>query len=63
MTRIRTVVGAAALVFLLASPASAGVEVGADAPHFDAGDSINTEPMTVTDLKGRLILLELFATT
>ena len=56
--------GAVALCALLsAGPASAGVEVGAEAPTFDAGDFINTEPVTIADLAGRLIFLELFSTT
>ena len=63
MTRIRALVGASALVLLLASPASAGVEVGEEAPDFSAGGCINSEPISIAELKGRLILLELFSTT
>jgi hypothetical protein len=63
MTRIRTLVGATALVLLLAAPASAGVEVGAEAPDFSAGGCLNSEPITLAELKGRLVLLELFSTT
>lgn len=63
MTRIRMLVGALALVPLLAAPASAGLEVGAEAPDFSAGGCLNSEPISVGELKGRLILLELFSTT
>ena len=55
--------GALALVFLLATPASAGIEVGADAPDFESEGTFNTEPLKLSDLRGRLILLEFFKTT
>lgn len=60
----RTLAGAFALTLLLAvTPASAGVEIGADAPEVTGGDFINTEPVKLSELKGRLVLLELFSTT
>ena len=57
--------GALALCVLLsAGPAMAGgVDVGAEAPSFGAGAFINTEAVSIEDLAGRLILLELFSTT
>jgi hypothetical protein len=62
--KIKTFAAAAALsTLLMVSPAHAGVEVGADAPDFDAKEFINTEPVKFSELKGRLILLELFTTT
>ena len=62
--RPRTLAGALALTLLLAAtPASAGVEVGAEAPDFDGGEFINSEPFKISDMKGRLMLLELFSTT
>lgn len=63
--KIRHLAGAAALAILLsASPAAAeGVAVGADAPDVTAQGFINTDPVKLSDLKGRLILLELFSTT
>ena len=62
--RIRTILGATALEFLfMATPASAGVDVGADAPDVTADSFFNTEPVKLSELKGRLILLELFSTT
>ena len=62
--RIRTLAGALALSLLLVpAPASAEVEVGADAPDMSAQEFINTEPVKLSELKGRLILLELFSTT
>ncbi len=62
----RTLAGAIALsLLLLVAPASAGegVEIGAEAPDVSGGDFINTEPVKLSELKGRLILLELFSTT
>ena len=60
----RTFAGAVALsLLLLATPASAGVEIGAEAPEVTGADFINTEPVKLSELKGRLILLELFSTT
>ena len=62
--RTRTLAGLMALaVFLMAAPASAEVGVGEEAPSFGAGAYINTEPVELEQLKGRLILLELFSTT
>ena len=62
--RIRTLLGATALfVLLLASPAVAEQAVGEEATSFGAAGYINTEPVEISDLKGRLILLELFSTT
>jgi hypothetical protein len=60
----RILLGAAALSLLfISAPASAEVAVGADAPTFQSGDYVNTDPVQISDLKGRLILLELFSTT
>ena len=61
----RGFLGALAVVFLLATPASAGdgLEVGAEAPDFGSEGCFNTEPVKLSDLKGRLVLLELFSTT
>ena len=47
---------------MLATPASAGLEVGEEAPDFESGGILNSEPIALSDLKGRLILLELFGT-
>jgi hypothetical protein len=63
VTRTRCLLGALALVLMLSSPASAGVEVGSEAPDFGAGGQFNSEPVKLSELKGRLILLELFSTT
>jgi hypothetical protein len=61
---IRMLAGALALSAVLAGgPARAEVAVGESAPDFGAREFINTEPLTFTELKGRLILLELFSTT
>ena len=62
--RLRPAPLALALLFLLAPPpAGAAVEVGADAPNVTAEGFVNTEPVTLEDLSGRLILLELWKTT
>lgn len=62
--RIKFLAGAVALSALLfAGPAHAGVEVGEEAPSFNSGDFINCEPIQISDLTGRLVLLELFTTT
>jgi hypothetical protein len=53
----------AAIVLLGAAPATAEVPLGEDAPEVEAQDFINTQPVKLTDLSGRLILLELFTTT
>lgn len=53
-----------ALVFALgAVPAQAGLEVGAEATEVSAAEHINIDPVTLNELKGRVILLELFTTT
>ena len=44
-------------------PAIAEVETGAEAPEVDAKEYINTEPITLSQLSGRLIFLELWKTT
>jgi hypothetical protein len=62
--KFRTLAGATALAFLLpAAAARAEVAVGEEAPTFEAADFINTEPLDLSALKGRLVLLELFSTT
>ena len=48
---------------LLAGPARAEVPVGDDAPDVKAEHFLNSEPVTVAQLEGRLIFLELFTTT
>ena len=63
MIRSRCFLGAIALVLMLSTSASAGVEVGAEAPDFGAEGQFNSEPVKLSDLKGRLVLLELFSTT
>jgi len=62
--RFRTVAGAAALALLLqAAPVRAEKAVGEEAVTFGAGGCLNTEPVEVGNLIGRVILLELFSTT
>ena len=57
-------VGALALVLALGfAPAIAEVPVGEEAPDVEAQDFLNTNPVKLSDLSGRLILLELFTTT
>ncbi|MCA9316323.1 MAG: hypothetical protein H6806_01000 [Planctomycetes bacterium] len=54
---------AALLLGLAVGPAHAGPEVGADATDVSAQAHINIDPVTLNELKGRVILLELFSTT
>jgi hypothetical protein len=62
--RIRTVAGAAALALLLHAPSvRAEKAVGEEAITFGSGGCLNTEPVEVGNLVGRVILLELFSTT
>jgi len=56
--------GAVSLSLLLAPPpARAELEPGAEAVQVVAQEYVNTEPVALLDLKGRVILLELFSTT
>jgi hypothetical protein len=64
----RMVLGACALAMLMTTAVTAeegakGVPIGEAAPDFGAGGFINTEPLKLSELKGRLVLLELFSTT
>jgi hypothetical protein len=62
--RSRRVLAATALVALLAaSPVRAELEPGVDAPDVTAQAFINTEPVKLADLAGRVVFLELFSTT
>ena len=62
--RLRALAPAAlALAFLVAPSARAELENGADAPDVSAQEYVNTEPVKLVDLSGRLILLELWKTT
>jgi len=45
------------------APAHAALEAGVDAPDVEAVEYINIEPVKLSDLSGRLILLELWKTT
>ncbi|MGE0192659.1 MAG: hypothetical protein AB7T63_11530 [Planctomycetota bacterium] len=54
---------AALLLGLAVGPAHAGPEVGMDATDVSAQAHINIDPVTLAELKGRVILLELFTTT
>ena len=54
---------AALLAFSAASSARAELAVGEEAVEVEAKEFVNTEPVKLTDLSGRLILLELWKTT
>ena len=54
---------AAVLAFAAAPSARAELAVGEEAVEVEAKEFVNTEPLKLTDLKGRLILLELWKTT
>jgi peroxiredoxin len=56
------------LVFALAALASArivraDVEIGQDAPEIEAREYVNVEPVKLADLRGRIVLLQIFRTT
>jgi len=56
--------GLAALLALSAAPsARAEIPVGEEAVEVEAKEFVNTEPVKLTDLSGRLILLEIWKTT
>ena len=62
----RLLLGAGALsLSLLLSPPPVHAELapGAEAVQVDAQDYVNTEPVTLLDLRGRVSLLELWKTT
>ena len=72
MVRLRTVLAAslAAAALALLAPARAdaegpdlGLGEGARAPAFDGKDFVNTEPVSLQALRGRVVLLELFSVT
>ena len=53
----------ALLLAVALTPALAEVEMGAEAPEVEAKAYINIEPVTLSQLKGRLVFLELWKTT
>ena len=60
----RSLVAATTLIALCAAgTARAELEAGVDAPDVTAQAFINTEPLSLADLKGRVVFLELFSTT
>jgi len=63
-TRGPLLLGAGILVLSLGhAPARAELAPGAQAVQVDAKEFVNTEPVALLELKGRVILLELFSTT
>lgn len=46
----------------LAPAAAAQVWIGADAPEVEAKQWFNTEPVSISELKGQVIMLEFWAT-
>ena len=61
--RLATLGFAALLVFSAAPSARAELAVGEEAVEVEAKEFVNTEPVKLSDLSGRLILLELWKTT
>jgi hypothetical protein len=53
----------ALLLAVAVAPAVAEVETGAEAPEVEAKEYINIEPVTLSQLQGRLVFLELWKTT
>ena len=62
--RLRTYAAAAAIAtaFWLAAPSALAVDVGDLAPDFEGKAFINCEELSLKDLRGRLVLFELFST-
>ena len=63
---MRNIVMAGALLgvlLLAAAPAAAEIRTGDAAAPFEGRDFFNTEALTLEDLRGRVVLLELFSTT
>ncbi len=56
-------VAGAVLGVLLLSSTSAVAGVGDPAAAFEGDEFFNTDPVTLEDLRGRVVFLELFATT
>jgi len=50
-------------LLLLASGPARAAEVGDVAPDFEGRDYFNTEPITLKELRGHVVLLELFSVT
>lgn len=50
-------------LLLAASGAARAAEVGDVAPDFEGRDFFNTDPITLKDLRGHVVLLELFSVT
>ena len=47
---------------LLASPAAAGVGVGDAAPEMEGKEFINSPKITLSDLRGRVLIYDIFRT-
>jgi hypothetical protein len=60
----RSLVAALALAAssLLAAPSEAGVKVGDPAPEMEGKEFINSKPITVKGLRGRVLLYDIFRT-
>lgn len=59
----RNLVTWALLVTLAASARADAAAVGTEAPAFEGREFINTKPVTLADLKGHVVVLELFRTS
>lgn len=63
---LRNLMKSIALVLVAAAgaaPARAEIAIGAEAPAFEGREFINTPPVKLSDLKGRVVVLELFRTS
>ena len=59
---MRPIVAAVVAAAFLAAPAFAGVSVGDPAPEMQGKEFINTEKVTLTDLRGRVLIYDIFRT-
>lgn len=59
LTRRETLAGAATAAIALPSPARA-LPVGAPAPEWDIAEWINSPPLTLSDLRGQVVVIDFF---
>ena len=59
--RVSWLVAPLAAAALVAAPASAGVKVGDKAPDWELTDWVNSRPYKLSQLSGKAVLLEFWA--
>ena len=61
-TRPFSMLATACLTVLVAGSARGELSVGTEAPAFEAAECFNTPPLTMQDLAGQVVFLEIFRT-